>query len=459
MFALFFEEKAIIPLETLYGLTFLVIAAWLVIFMVDCFYYSHYFKGAHYSLPEWGTRSREKTIPYEVLEIVSHTEHADLTGGFLASNAGRAIMSRLDVPTDIVDSFIHSNRQKTYADPVIFSEPVTLVSYAEKVFAVDQSFVSFLTQHQINKNDFIDTADWVSSIYERKKESYRWWGRDSLGRLRALGKEWAKGEISLLEKYGTFVMPETDEVIFKKEIDEVETVLARASGANVLLVADEKNEMVSIVSGLAGRIRDGSVLPQIEHKKILMLNGWALDELASTNDQFETLIIRLFNQAVSAGNIILVIPDLHSFILSAKKHNINAVDFMSPYTTSPDLQIVAFTLNNSYSESLQQDTKLISLFEKIIVQNEEGEVLIRALEHKVYTIERLTDLSFTYQSLLCIADVATRKLSGDDIEEKVLIAFDKLIPLLLAKKVSKVRAADVEGPTVALLDSLTTIAR
>ena len=169
MFALFFEEKAIIPLETLYGLTFLVIAAWLVIFMVDCFYYSHYFKGAHYSLPEWGTRSREKTIPYEVLEIVSHTEHADLTGGFLASNAGRAIMSRLDVPTDIVDSFIHSNRQKTYADPVIFSEPVTLVSYAEKVFAVDQSFVSFLTQHQINKNDFIDTADWVSSIYERKR--------------------------------------------------------------------------------------------------------------------------------------------------------------------------------------------------------------------------------------------------------------------------------------------------
>lgn len=443
MILLFFEEQTFISPDTLYGAMFLTIAVWLVIFMLDCFYYAHYFKGAHFSLPEWGINRRQPVMPYEILEIVSHTRSADLTGGFLESRAGKDIMARLDVAPQAVGQFILGNRERVYADQIIFAEPVILASFTATVFDSDRHLADFLIGYGVRREDLIGAAVWVSNIYERKKEAHRWWGRDSLGRIKGVGKDWSRGETYLLEQYGTFVAPESDEILFKKEIDELERVLARTSGANALLVAEESGELTAVISGLAGRIRDGSVLPQIEHKRLLLLNETAIEQASVAEGQFETLIIRLFNQAVNAGHIILVIPNFPSFTLAAKKHGIDIVELLNPYLASSSLQIVAFAVKDSYIESLERHTELMSRFERIFIENENNAVIVRALERKVYDVERLSYLFFTYQSLVAITEGASRYFSGDAVEDKVFDLFDELVPRLIQKRIRKVSAEDV----------------
>ncbi len=444
MVLLFFEEQTVVSPDTLYGVMFLVIAFWLVIFMLDCFYYAHYFKGAHFSLSEWGINRRKPAIPYEILEIVSHTHSADLTGGFLASRAGKDILIRLDVAPKDVEQFMAGNREKVYADSIVFAEPIVLASFAATVFDSDQRFADFLIGYGVRREDLIGTAVWVSNIYERQKEAYRWWGRDSLGRIKGIGKDWSRGETYLLEQYGTFAAPESDEILFKKEIDELEQVLARTSGADALLVAEESSELTAVIAGLAGRIRDGSVLPQIEHKRLLLLNETAIEQASVAEGQFETLIIRLFNQAVNAGHIILVIPNFPSFTVAAKKHGIDIVELLQPYLASSALQIVAFAVKDSYVESLARHTELMSRFERIFIENENSAVIVRALERKVYDIERVAHLFFTYQSLVAVTAGASRYFSGAVAEDKALDIFDELVPRLIQKRVRRVLASDVD---------------
>jgi hypothetical protein len=451
MVLFFFEENHFIPFEILYGLMFLIVSAWLVIFMIDAFYYSHYFKGAKTLLSEWGLRSNSDSITYEVVEIVSHTHAADFTKGFLESNAGRLITVRLDIPDQEVDTFINSNRHTVYADPITISDPVTLVSYARKVYEADHDFAQFLERRGLSKQDLLSVASWVATIYERKKEIHRWWGRDSLGRIRGIGKDWSKPETFLLEKYGTFVMPVSDEVLFRKEIDELEKALTRSPSGSVMMVAEAKNEHIAIVSGLAGRIRDGSVLPRLEHKKIVTLNTWTLTEEEPTDGRFEALMIRLFNEAVAAENIILVIPDLEALILSAKKHNIYFEEFLEPYIASPNLNIVACLSNDFYHSIARSHPELDHHFEKVFIEHEEKTVLVQALEHKVFDIERATHMLFTYQALVTFARQSIEKFGKaeknipDDLEDRVLKDFDALVAQLVKKKVAKVTVAHVDG--------------
>lgn len=463
MAIVFFEEETkgwgIISLsqDTLYGIILLSIASWLVIFMLDSFYYAHYFSGSRFSLPEWGIGRRDFAIPYEILEIVSHTHSGDLTAGFLESFAGRDILARLDISEKKAEEFILKNRNRVFADSIVFAEPVTLPVYAAKVFDADKGFAEFLHAFGVNREDVVATAAWVASIYERRKETHRWWGRDSLGRIKGVGKEWSQGDTFLLEKYGAFVQPENNSILFKKEIDELEQVLARTTGADALLVADVSSEFKAVLAGLAGRIADGSVLPQLEHKKLLVLNEVLLDEQTGEQqdggqkggsaETFEILLTKILNEAVNAGHIVLVIPNLPLLVETAKKHGVDIVELLNPFLTSSELQIIAFSLKDSYNTSLSHHTELMSRFERIFIENEEAAVIVRALEHKVYDIERMTHLFFTYQSLASITESAERYFSSELVQDKALDIFDELVPRLIQKRQKGariVRAEDVQ---------------
>lgn len=447
MAIVFFEEETkgwgIISLsqDTLYGIILLSVACWLIIFMLDSFYYAHYFSGSRFSLPEWGIGRRDSTIPYEILEIVSHTHSGDLTAGFLESFAGQDMLARLDISEKKAQEFISKNRNRVFADSIVFAEPVTLPVYAAKVFDADKGLAEFLHAFGVKREDLVATAAWVASIYERRKEEHRWWGRDSLGRIKGVGKEWSQGDTFLLEKYGAYVQPENDGILFKKEIDELEQVLARTTGADALLVADESGEFKAVLAGLAGRIADGSVLPQLEHKKLLVLDEVLLDEQSGEQ------LIKILNEAVHAGHIVLVIPNMPLLMETAKKHGVDIVELLNPFLTSSELQIIAFSLKDAYNASLSHHTELMSLLERIFIENEEAAVIVRALEHKVYDTERMTHLFFTYQSLVSITESAERYFSSELVQDKALDIFDELVPRLIQKRQKRariVRAEDVQ---------------
>lgn len=444
---LFLQNQNMLSVTVLYALILLVVAAWLVIFMLDCFYYSHYFQGAYYLLPEWGLDHTSEHVPYEVLEIAALTQAGDLAAGFMQSRAGVDIFARLDISQIDIQNFLNKpERQKTYTESAVFAEPISLVNYAAGVFDCDKSFAEFLSQHGLTREDFLETAAWIAAVYERRKEMYRWWGRDSLGRIRGVGKGWSKTETYLLEEYGVFAKPEDGEDLFKVEIDALERSLANAPGGNILFIADQHSKLKAVVSGLANRMYEGSILPQLAHKRLLVLKTELLDSSAAGMDsEFERLIIRLFNQAVGAGNLILIIDNLPTFLEAAKKRNLDIFELLQPYLASQDLDIVAFSSKNAYIQLVETNPRLKNWFQLLLIERDDRAIIIRALQRRAFGLERLHDIFFTHGALAAIAAQANRNLPADVIESRARQLFDELAPKLLRAKVKKVTEKEIKN--------------
>lgn len=67
---------------------------------------------------------------------------------------------------------------------------MTLYSYAITVLDSDPFLISFLDDHHISRQIFLDTTSTIFARYERDKEKYRWWSRDSLANIRGIGQDW-----------------------------------------------------------------------------------------------------------------------------------------------------------------------------------------------------------------------------------------------------------------------------
>ncbi len=439
------QDELGLSINTLYAFMFFVVDTWLVIFMLDVFYNSHYFEGSRFTIPEWGIAQKNHAIPFEILEIVSHTHSGDLTRGFLESKAGKDIMFRLNVSPKHVQEFIHGTRASIYADSITIAEPVDLVSYASAVFSADASFARFLTNQDVTRGDYEEVSQWVAAIYERKKEAFRWWGRDALGRIRSIGKNWARGKTEILERYGGLVQPVNNEALFKKEIDDLETELTQDSNSSVLLVANEYRKLVAVTSGLSHRIQGGTVLPAIEHKKLFLLDMDIVASAAVVEGQFESLVIQLLNEAVRVGNVILVIKNFPTFVEESKKHEVQLVKILKPYLAV--LQIVAFAEQKGYTSVLKTDEEILSMFKSIFVENEKLNIIIRALEDKTFEFERRSKMFYSYQALVAIAEIASLKFPNVDAETKALQIFDAIGPNIVKKRIEKILVKDVRKLT------------
>lgn len=428
-----FSNLLIVSSNFLFGVFLLITTLWLLLFMLDCFYYAHYFYGTIFSIREWGVDSGPDVVPFEVLEIVSGTHSSDLTEGFLNSRAGLDIAKRLGLEEGAVEKFLTGDRNRRYADSVNFPDRLTLTLYATTVFDADANLADFLRSRGITREFFVGAASWVSHIYQSRKEVYRWWGRDALGRIKGVGKEWAVKEVYLLKEFGEFLRAEEEDLTFKREIDDLERALARPAYPNALVVAKDVSEFMATVTGLASRINDGTALSQISHKKLLVLDTEAMEKTALTNEQFSSLVTNLFTQAHFAGHIIFVIKDFPSFVFSFKKRDLDVIQILSPFLSSPDIQVIGFSIRDIYEKVLQNESALLSRFQLLQVERDAKVVVIRALENKVFEIERRANLFFTYQALVDIVDRASAEVTGSDIaiEDRALSIFQTTVRRLV----------------------------
>src|SRR3989344_1424297 len=207
-------------------------------------------------------------------------------------------------------------------------------------------------------------------MIETEKGRLRWWSRDSLGRIRGVAKEWIEGETEHLKKYGKYLLPSSSslgEELYGKRVNMLERVLLRSKDANALIIGNEKEEVFLVVDELARRISDGTVLSELEHKKLFLLNTEAFLSATDSKTDLEREIVNVLDEAEKLEHIIFVIPYFHS----------------------SHVQIVALCDKLSFIEGLERKTRLLSKFQKILlIENHKREAILRFLEEKVASIER-----------------------------------------------------------------------
>jgi len=227
-----------------------------------------------------------------------------------------------------------------------------------------------------------------------------------------------------------------------REIERVIQILGRRTKNNPVLIGEPGVGKTAIAEGLAQRIVQGDVPDILADKRVVSLDIGLLVAGTKYRGEFEERLKKIMDEIRNAGNIILVIDEVHTLIgAGAAEGAIDAANILKPALARGELQCIGATTLDEYRKHIERDAALERRFQPIMV----GEPSVAE------TIEILFGLRERYEQhhKLKISDAAldaAAKLADQYISDRFLP--DKAIDLI-DEAASRVRLINSQLPPAA----------
>ena len=209
-----------------------------------------------------------------------------------------------------------------------------------------------------------------------------------------------------------------------QEIERVIQILCRRTKNNPVLLGEPGVGKTALAEGLATRIANQDVPDLLEDKRVVILDIALLVAGTKYRGEFEERLKNVLNEIRAAGNVILVIDEVHTLVgAGAAEGAIDAANLLKPALARGELQCIGATTLDEYRKYIERDAALERRFQPVMV----GEPTVAE------TIEILYGLRERYEQhhTLKISDaalVAAAKLSDRYISDRYLP--DKAIDLM-----------------------------
>ena len=185
----------------------------------------------------------------------------------------------------------------------------------------------------------------------------------------------ANKKLKTLYTYGTNLTNkaknnEIDNVIGReKEIARVIQILNRRTKNNPCLIGEPGVGKTAIAQGLALRIAEGKVPAKLLKKEVFLLDMTAVVAGTQFRGQFEARMKSIIDECKAAGNIILVIDEIHNIIGAGDAdHSMNAANILKPSLADGSIQLIGTTTLNEYRKYIEKDTALERRFQPVMVE-------------------------------------------------------------------------------------------
>ncbi len=392
-----------------------------------------------------------ENLDYALSDILFATNEIDVTRALFETKIGLKILMRSGISFENCQNFIYSERSTIMASSLNFeSDSVNLSSYVGALYDADKSLQSFLSRNSINREEFWGTADWIKNMAERKRHKERFWSRKNLGAIPSIGTSWSYGVAADLGKYGIPFENAVDLSLFDtesgyrdKEVSSLERILERMEEANAIIIDDDEKVARDITGRFLKRIKLGISPPSLEHKSIIELDTNTLIASYKNKNELEAELLKILNQSISAGNVILYIKDLAGFLSSAKNIGTNLSSILSPYLSSRNLQIITTATNADFHFFIETSPALLEKFERIIPDSAGVEASVSFLLEQVPSIEGQYGFIFSYPSILTLAKSADQFVTYGEMPGKALDMLIEIAPWAAERKINILKENDV----------------
>ena len=192
---------------------------------------------------------------------------------------------------------------------------------------------------------------------------------------------------SMLETYGTNLtakaaLGQVDRVIHRDaEIERVIQILNRRSKNNPVLLGEPGVGKTAIAEGLACRIFEKNVPPKLFGCQIYLIDFTALVAGTQFRGQFEARLKSLLNEAAEAGNVVLVIDEIHNIVAAGDAEGaMSAANILKPALARGEIQVIGATTLSEYRKHIEKDSALERRFQPVIVDEPSVEESIEMLK-------------------------------------------------------------------------------
>jgi len=248
------------------------------------------------------------------------------------------------------------------------------------------------------------------------------------------GANSSKGNIktATLDEFGTNLTKlasesKLDPVVGRyEEIDRVVQILGRRTKNNPVLIGEPGVGKTAIAEGLAQRIQLGDIPDILEDKRVLTLDIGLLVAGTKYRGEFEERLKKIMEEIKSAGNVILVIDEVHTLIgAGAAEGAIDAANILKPALARGELQCIGATTLDEYRKHIERDAALERRFQPVMVGEPSIEDTIEILKGLRERYEQHHRLKITDDALEAAAHLGDRYISDRFLPDKAIDLIDE----------------------------------
>jgi len=212
----------------------------------------------------------------------------------------------------------------------------------------------------------------------------------------------------------------------QNEIDRVIQILGRRTKNNPVLIGEPGVGKTAIAEGLAQRITSGEVPDILEDKRVLTLDIGLLVAGTKYRGEFEERLKKIMEEIRSAGNVILVIDEVHTLIgAGAAEGAIDAANILKPALARGELQCIGATTLDEYRKHIERDAALERRFQPVMVGEPSVDETIEILRGLRERYEQHHRLKISDEALVAAATLGDRYISDRFLPDKAIDLVDE----------------------------------
>lgn len=398
----------------LLGISMIFTAVWLEQMLTYSYHNSYYYRGLNSLI---GLEEENITgATYDVAKAVLRHQH-DIALAFCASYFGSQALLRSGIKDEAIATFLQGQRQKLTAEAVSLPEDelFSLIGLGKYLLMHDVEFKDMFKKAGIPEDIFLGALRFVVGSYHQQKRQQRWWSKDNLSRTTGIGREWTYGTAYLLEKFSRdirtsaiFSTLTADSSYAAEKVQDIESSLSRSKDANVLIIGEAGVGKMDLIMEVYRRMHTGKSLDAISGKQIIVLDTNRLFAVSANKQTLEMTLIQMFDEALSAGNIIIVIENLSTFLREAQALDVFIPELLDEYLALPQLQVIATDTPSAYHTHLEPLGTFSRRFVEVLVDTPDLSATTRVLQGVALQNETKYQVLFTYASLRAITTAADR---------------------------------------------------
>ncbi|NEQ23151.1 MAG: ATP-dependent Clp protease ATP-binding subunit, partial [Microcoleus sp. SIO2G3] len=211
-----------------------------------------------------------------------------------------------------------------------------------------------------------------------------------------------------------------------KEIERVIQILGRRTKNNPVLIGEPGVGKTAIAEGLATRIANNDVPDILEEKRVVTLDIGLLVAGTKYRGEFEERLKKIMDEIRQAGNVILVIDEVHTLIgAGAAEGAIDAANILKPALARGELQCIGATTLDEYRKHIERDAALERRFQPVMVGEPSVEETIEILYGLRERYEQHHKLKILDEALEAAAKLSDRYISDRYLPDKAIDLVDE----------------------------------
>ena len=242
----------------------------------------------------------------------------------------------------------------------------------------------------------------------------------------------AKGSNSVLERLGRDLTKQaslkqlTPLIGRDKEIRLLMQTLMLKDRNNPVLIGDSGVGKTTIVGGLAQRIVDGKVPPELRGKRLIELSASSLVAGTKYRGEFEERLLKVLEEAEGGGNIILFIDEMHLLIGTgrAADGSIDAAGILKPALAGGRLRCIGATTPQEF-RLIEKDAAMERRLRPVMIEEPSTEEALTILEGMRDLYEQHHNVSITKEALSAAVQLSVQYLPNLRLPDKACSVLDE----------------------------------